>query len=160
MGNIQGKIWGDTSILIQNSNVEVHKIHANAGFRCSEHKHAHKWNAFYVEKGVLEIHIKKNDYALTDITTLRAGDFTSVRPGEYHFFLCREDCTALEIYWPEPLSEDIQRRDHGQNVTSLSDSVAKNVEANTFMITSTPTKITNPDGTVTTEFNTFTINRT
>ena len=37
---------------------------------------------------------------------------------------------------------------------------AKNVEANTFMITSTPTKITNPDGTVTTEFNNFTINRT
>lgn len=113
MGIVNGKVWGDTSVLIQNPVVELHRINAKAGFRCSEHKHAHKWNGFYVIRGVLEIHVRKNDYALTDVTTLRAGDFTTVRPGEYHWFYCAEDCVALELYYPEMLSEDIQRRDHG-----------------------------------------------
>ena len=123
MGNVVGKVWGDTSALIQNSFVELHKINAKAGFRCSEHKHAHKWNGFYVIRGVLEIHVRKNDYALTDVTTLRAGDFTTVRPGEYHWFKCVEDCVALELYYPEMLSEDIQRRDHGGPTYDLQDVV-------------------------------------
>lgn len=113
MGNITGKVWGDTSVLIQNSNVELHKINVKAGFRCSEHKHEHKWNGFYVISGVLEIHVAKNDYDLTDVTTLRAGDYTSVRPGEFHWFNCIEDCVALEVYYPEALSEDIVRRSVG-----------------------------------------------
>jgi len=113
MGNINGKVWGDTSVLIQNSVVELHKINAKAGYRCSEHKHAHKWNGFYVISGVLEIHVRKNDYALTDVTVLGAGDFTTVRPGEYHWFSCVENCAALELYYPEMISEDIQRRSVG-----------------------------------------------
>ena len=113
MGNITGKVWGDTSVLIQNAVVELHKINVNAGYKCSEHKHAHKWNGFYVISGVLEIHVRKNDYDLTDVTVLRAGDFTTVRPGEYHWFKCVEDCVALELYYPETLSEDIQRRSVG-----------------------------------------------
>ena len=113
MGNITGKVWGDTSVLVQNSNVELHKINVKAGFRCSEHKHEHKWNGFYVVSGLLEIYVRKNDYDLTDVTTLRAGDFTSVRPGEFHWFNCIEDCLALEVYYPEALSEDIVRRSVG-----------------------------------------------
>jgi mannose-6-phosphate isomerase-like protein (cupin superfamily) len=113
VGNITGKVWGDTSVLVQNSNVELHKINVKAGFRCSEHKHVYKWNGFYVVSGVLEIHVRKNDYDLTDVTTLRAGDFTSVRPGEFHWFQCIEDCLALEVYYPEALSEDIVRRSVG-----------------------------------------------
>jgi mannose-6-phosphate isomerase-like protein (cupin superfamily) len=113
MGNITGKVWGDTSILFQNSLVELHKINVKAGYRCSEHKHEHKWNGFYVISGVLEIHVAKNNYDLTDVTTLRAGDYTSVRPGEFHWFNCVEDCSALELYYPEALSEDIVRRSVG-----------------------------------------------
>lgn len=118
MGQIQGKIWGTTSVLVSNPVVEFHRITAKANYRCSEHRHVHKWNGFYVESGVLEIHIRKKDYDLTDVTVLRAGDFTSVCPGEYHYFLCTEDCVALELYWPELLSEDIERKDHGQPVTA------------------------------------------
>ena len=88
MGNVVGKVWGDTSVLIQNSLTELHKINIKAGFRCSEHKHEHKWNGFYVISGVLEIHVAKNNYDLIDVTTLRAGDFTTVRPGEFHWFNC------------------------------------------------------------------------
>lgn len=113
MGNITGKVWGDTSVLIQTPLVELHKINIKAGYRCSEHKHEHKWNGFYVISGVLEIHVAKNNYDLTDITTLRAGDFTTVRPGEFHWFNCVEDCVALELYYPEAISEDIVRRSVG-----------------------------------------------
>ena len=113
MANVTGKVWGDTSVIIQNALVELHKINVKAGFCCSEHLHEHKWNGFYVESGVLEIHVRKNNYELTDVTVLRAGDFTSVRPGEYHFFVCTEACTALELYWPELLSEDIKRKNTG-----------------------------------------------
>ena len=113
MGNITGKVWGDTSVLIQNSLVELHRINTKAGYRCSEHKHAHKWNGFYVISGTLEIHVRKSDYDLTDITVLRAGDFTTVRPGEYHWFSSITDCSALELYYPETLSEDIVRKSVG-----------------------------------------------
>lgn len=119
MANVTGKIWGDTSAIIQNALVELHKINVKAGFRCSEHLHEHKWNGFYVESGVLEIHVRKNNYELTDVTILRAGDFTSVRPGEYHFFVCTEACSALELYWPELLSEDIKRKNTGGPMASV-----------------------------------------
>jgi mannose-6-phosphate isomerase-like protein (cupin superfamily) len=130
VANIVGKVWGDTSVLIQNSLVELHKINIKAGYRCSEHKHVHKWNGFYVISGVLEIHVSKNDYKLTDITVLRAGDFTTVRPGEFHKFVCVEDCVALELYYPEALSEDIIRKDHGGEtgiLKALEDDVRKMV---------------------------------
>jgi hypothetical protein len=66
---------------------------------------------------VLEIHVAKNNYDLIDVTTLRAGDFTTVRPGEFHWFNCVEDCVALEVYYPEALSEDIVRRSVGGRAT-------------------------------------------
>jgi hypothetical protein len=61
----------------------------------------------------LEIHVRKNNYDLTDVTVLRAGDFTTVRPGEYHWFSSITDCVALELYYPETLSEDIVRKSVG-----------------------------------------------
>ena len=121
MGNITGKVWGDTSVIIQNPLVELHKINIKAGYRCSEHKHEHKWNGFYVISGVLEIHVSKSNYKLTDITVLRAGDFTTVRPGEFHKFVCVEDCVALES-----LSEDIVRKDHG-GATGILDALENDV---------------------------------
>lgn len=118
MGNIVGKVWGDTSVLIQNPLVELHRINTKAGYKCSEHKHAHKWNGFYVISGTMEIHVRKSDYDLTDVTVLGAGDFTTVRPGEYHWFSSITDCSALELYYPETLSEDIVRKSVGGVDTS------------------------------------------
>ena len=109
-----GKVWGETVKILDTPVAELHRISVKAGYRCSQHKHAHKWNGFFVESGVLEIHVKKSAYNLTDITVLRAGEFTSVTPGEEHFFLCKEDCVAFEIYYPSLLSEDIQRIDVGK----------------------------------------------
>jgi len=108
-----GKVWGHTEAIIQNPVVEFHRISVQAGYRCSTHKHSYKWNGFYVEQGELEIHVYKTDYELEDVTTLSAGQFTTVKPGEYHFFLCKQNCVAFEIYYPELLTEDIQRKNSG-----------------------------------------------
>ena len=112
-----GKVWGNTKQILKTPFVEFHRIVVNTGYRCSKHMHEHKWNAFYVESGVLEVHVFKSDYDLEDITTLRHGDFMTVRPGEYHYFVGRTplDCitVAFEMYYPEELSEDIVRDNAG-----------------------------------------------
>ena len=112
-----GKVWGSTTELLKTSFVEFHRIVVQTGFRCSKHKHEHKWNAFYVESGTLEVHVFKSDYGLEDVTTLTAGDFMTIRPGEYHYFVGKTPLdghvVAFEIYYPEPLSEDIIRENVG-----------------------------------------------
>jgi mannose-6-phosphate isomerase-like protein (cupin superfamily) len=109
----QGKIWGKTECLLQNSFVEFHRIDINQGTQCSMHKHEHKWNAFYVVSGELDIEVRKNNYDLTDTTKLMDGDFTTVTPGEYHRFVAHTDVVAFEIYYPEGLTEDIVRESVG-----------------------------------------------
>lgn len=114
-----GKIWGDTEDLFTSPSVEVHRINTKAGFRCSLHSHRHRWNGFYVISGIIEIHVEKQ-YGLTDVTVLKAGDFTAVPPNEVHCFVCTEDAQALEIYWPQHMeSTDIVRKDVGGFIAAL-----------------------------------------
>lgn len=104
-----GKVWGFTEALFDKNNVEINKIKINAGGYCSKHLHLHKHNIFYILQGELEIEVWKKDYELLDITHLRAGQSTDVSPGEYHRFKAKLDCIALEIYYTELSSEDIER---------------------------------------------------
>lgn len=126
MGAITGKVWGTTTEIFKNPVTELHRLEVNRGTRCSTHKHEHKYNGFYVERGVLHIHVMKNDYALEDITILKAGDHMIVEPGEFHCFECPEaaiDGTesysptiAYEAYWPALLGKDIVRIDVGGKI--------------------------------------------
>ena len=113
-----GKVWGETKPLLQLPNIEVHEITIHPGSECSLHKHVHKWNAFYVISGYLEIHVEKSNYDLVDVTKLYKWDFTTVPPGEYHKFVCPETAgvtKALEIYYTETLTEDIIRKTVGNS---------------------------------------------
>ena len=109
-----GKVWGETKPIIITPLVEIHEIKINKGAQCSTHVHKHKWNGFYLLSGKLHIEVWKNEYDLKDITILNPSEFTTVRPGEYHRFWAEEDSTAIEIYYPEPLTEDILRKDVGK----------------------------------------------
>ena len=109
---ITGKIWGKTEQLLKNPLVEFHRIDVKEGFRCSVHRHQFKWNMFYVVSGELAIHLI-NENKPDDITILKAGDHTTLAPGRYHEFRCWKDCVAFEIYYPETLSEDIERLNEG-----------------------------------------------
>jgi quercetin dioxygenase-like cupin family protein len=48
---------------------------------------------------------------------LNAGDFTTVKPGEYHWFQSLEDSELLEIYYPQHITEDIVRKTVGGMVS-------------------------------------------
>jgi mannose-6-phosphate isomerase-like protein (cupin superfamily) len=110
---IQGKVWGSTSTIFKNHNVQINRIEAKKGTHCSTHSHEHKFNRFFVESGKLRIRIWKNDYDLVDVTDLEACESTTVKPGENHRFEAIEDTVAYEIYWTELDSNDIVRKDCG-----------------------------------------------
>jgi len=103
-----GKIWGNTQEIAGGPAWSVHRIEIKAGGYCSEHYHAHKHNLFYVESGMLEVSTwQAND--MEDSTVIMAGESTSVAPGKRHRFKALIDTVAYEVYWLEPLSEDIVR---------------------------------------------------
>lgn len=109
-----GKVWGVTELLLKTPTIEVHRLTILPNSRCSMHAHRFKHNAFYVTTGKLYIEVKKNDYDLVDVTELGPGDFTTVKPNEDHRFMTKDQAvTGIEIYYQEPLSEDIVRRDVG-----------------------------------------------
>jgi mannose-6-phosphate isomerase-like protein (cupin superfamily) len=111
------KIWGVTEPLIVTPMFEMHRLTIKPGFRCSLHIHRHKWNCFYVIFGTLFIDLVSGDVG-TMVTEekLGIGGFTTVAPGIHHQFRTAEDgpvTSALEMYYTEPLSEDIVRRNVG-----------------------------------------------
>ena len=112
---ISGKVWGTTEPILETPFIQIHRICVNPRAKCSMHKHEHKWNLFYVVRGSLDIITRKNDYDLTDTTTLYASMAHSVRPGEFHRFenISEVACVALEVYYLDPLAEDIIRENCG-----------------------------------------------
>jgi len=108
-----GKVWGETELILQTPFIEFHRIWVHSGGYCSTHKHKYKWNLFYVISGELEIQIHKRDYPLIDKTTLGPREWTTVKPGEFHSFRAKKYTLAFELYYPQPLSEDIIRKTVG-----------------------------------------------
>ena len=111
--DVSGKIWGVTSKIFAQNNVEVHRIATKAGGMSSMHTHKHKVSMFFVESGTIRVVVEKKDYDLVDVTELTAGQSTIVKPGEYHRFESVTDAICYEIYWVTLDPDDINRRDVG-----------------------------------------------
>ena len=113
-----GKVWGHTSALFNKNNVEIHRLYAEPGSFCSEHRHASKWNAFYVESGELLVRVWKP--GTVDDTHLHPGNYMEVAPGDYHQFIAEDKfgepsaVVAYEIYWVSLDASDIDRRTVGR----------------------------------------------
>ena len=112
----QGKIWGQTELIHANDVLEFHRIDFKKNVQCSKHKHKYKWNGFYVVSGKLMIKVWKTDQGLIDETILKAGDWTRIKPGEYHQFIGLQDGVAFELYWAQFDHDDIERANAGQRV--------------------------------------------
>jgi mannose-6-phosphate isomerase-like protein (cupin superfamily) len=109
-----GKVWGTTEPLLVTPMIELHRIKVKPRMKCSIHQHERKWNMFYCVNGIINIHVRKNAYDLVDVTKLIPGEYTSVKPGEYHWFETQlNDAEVLEIYYLEPITEDIVRETVG-----------------------------------------------
>lgn len=118
MTKVAGKVWGATRQIFANDNAEVHRIHVLKGGECSKHRHVHKWNAFFVERGEIHIDVWKNSYDLIDRTVLKTGDYMEVPPGEYHRFQAVDDSVVYEIYWVDLDPNDIERETVGSLETA------------------------------------------
>jgi mannose-6-phosphate isomerase-like protein (cupin superfamily) len=117
---ITPKIWGTTECLMPAPNCEVHKLKIKAHHRCSHHRHHGKANFFYVESGHLYIDVWRADDQGFDALLLRAGEALTVPAGVAHRFRTDDEpCEALEIYYHEPLAEDIERFDQGGPVDTV-----------------------------------------
>lgn len=112
-----GKVWGATECVVSNPSLHMELLTIKPWHECSLHVHRHKRNAFQVIKGRLFIDVVKNDYPLTDTTELGPGEATEVKAGEHHKFRTGpQGCVCWEIYYPEPMSDDIERKGHGGEV--------------------------------------------
>lgn len=108
-----GKVWGETFPLLETKVFELHQISFNNGYQCSKHRHRTKYNAFLVLKGLLKIKTWKTDYDMVDETILSVGELAIVKPNEWHLFEAMSDGQALEIYWSEFETDDIERENVG-----------------------------------------------
>lgn len=113
------KIWGTTTALVSTPMFEMHRLFIKPWHRCSLHSHKTKHNAFFVISGCLHIDGGKPElddpiWRPHELVTLRQGDCWTVAPGVWHQFRTGYDaCVALEMYYTEPLSEDIIRYNTG-----------------------------------------------
>lgn len=116
--NLVGKLWGRTVKLEANPFMSFHRAEVNAGFRCSKHLHANKWNGFFVESGLLKVRVYQPN-GIEDVTVLGPGDYTAVAPGVKHRFESVENTVLFEVYWPAVVSEDIVRDDEGGQLAAV-----------------------------------------
>jgi len=109
---VEGKIWGETVEFFRNAIVSAHHLSIKRGAWCSEHRHARKYNVFYVIDGKLEITIWRDD-DVKDITILTNGQSTAIPPDFFHKFYAIEDTECIEIYQVFLEDPDIERRTKG-----------------------------------------------
>ena len=108
----QGKNWGYTTEFFRNAMVSAHHLEINEGGYCSEHRHKHKYNLFYVISGELELTIWRDAQEM-DVTIIGAGQATAISPGFYHKFRAITDVQCVEVYQVLLVGEDIDRRTVG-----------------------------------------------
>ena len=109
----QGKDWGYTTEFFRNAMVSAHHLEIEKNGVCSEHKHEHKFNLFYVLIGSLEVTIwREND--VKDITVIGQGQATAVSPGFWHKFRALEKTECIEVYQVLLIEPDIDRRTQGK----------------------------------------------
>ncbi len=114
----QGKAWGETWCIFKTPLMELHRIEVQQGSYCSVHRHEHKWNGFYVERGELLVKVWQPSGTL-DQTRLGPGDSLIVPPGVEHQFVGLSACVAFEAYSIGTLTEDIVRKSTGGNLTQV-----------------------------------------
>lgn len=104
MNKVTEKPWGTTELVIDSPIMTAHRLNIVKGGYCSFHHHYRKWNGFVVIKGFLRIILPSVPDRL-----LGPGDVAAVGPGIRHRFFAETEVECMEWYWPDTLSEDIER---------------------------------------------------
>lgn len=108
------KVWGKTACISKHAGFTVYHLVVKANVYCSRHYHEHRFNGFFVSKGTMLIREYDENWQSVKATELSAGGYYEVPPGVRHRFETREECEAIEIYFPPDVREnDITRYDEG-----------------------------------------------
>lgn len=124
IGAKEGKLWGTTQLVFGYNNVDAHVISIVKGGYCSKHEHYHKWNRFLVLSGRLLVRVFRADGG-ADETIIGVGEVSDVPPGVLHLFEALEDTQAVEFYWVELSSQDIDRHGTQGGVKEQQDGLPK-----------------------------------
>lgn len=108
------KVWGTTEALLRSPLFEMHRLVIKPRHRCSFHTHRYKHNAFFVIEGLLFIDSALHRDGPKETICLSQYGVYTILPGVWHQFRTQSaGCRALEMYFTEPLSEDIVRSNIG-----------------------------------------------
>ena len=108
----EGKVWGETTEFFRHAIASAHHLSIKKGGYCSVHRHAQKYNVFYVLSGRLKVSIWIDEES-PDETILERGQKTAVAPGFKHQFEALTDCECIEVYHVILVGPDIIRESHG-----------------------------------------------
>ena len=112
------KVWGRVRHIFEGP-VQVSLLSVNAGGYSSIHRHACRFNHFFVVSGMIRVRLYSggNHDHVTQTWKLYAGDSCTVRPGVLHKFECVESGQVVESYWTDDGSPaeiaDIERLTEG-----------------------------------------------
>ena len=114
------KIWGTVIHSRPTDDIMVTHLDVNKGFRCSKHKHEHRFNHFIVISGRLFIEAWLSG-PMKEPTKILVGpgEEVTVAPNTFHRFLVEESGKVIEVYWskkPDLSFEDIVRLDVGGKI--------------------------------------------
>lgn len=112
------KVWGLTRPISAGHGFEVHVLDIQDRTVCSCHRHATKWNLFYVISGELAVHIYDDPGAEPrEMIQVAAGHTLQIPPGVWHRFEGIEYSRVIEVYWTDPVNpSDIERHDEGRKL--------------------------------------------
>jgi len=102
------KTWGEKWNVFLNDLCEVSILYLKPHQRCSWHRHAAKFNQFFVIRGEVTIKTEWGD------AVIQQGQIFTVRPGEWHEFRTGNVNAVLqEIMFVRYDPEDIERKELG-----------------------------------------------
>lgn len=117
------KVWG-WACHLQDGDLLLSMLKVNVGFRCSTHKHEHRWNQFHVVSGKLVVDLFRMVNGVperVDWVLMFPGDSYTVTAGQYHCFRVIESGYVVETYGCDdgtvPDVNDIVRFDEGGPIT-------------------------------------------
>lgn len=90
------KLWGESTSILCCLNFEIHRIAVKRNGYSSMHIHKYKYNAIYVESGLLYVFVP-NLY--TRKYELSAGQSVIIPPECRHRFIAMDETIAFEYYW-------------------------------------------------------------
>lgn len=116
-GLTETKVWGSVRHLFDGP-VSVSILQVDAGTYCSLHRHASRWNMFFVVCGSINVVVYDSEAKNVSFKMrLRKGQTFKVNPGVWHRFEVIEDGRVVETYWTDDGSPatpgDIERLKEG-----------------------------------------------